>query len=121
MEWRFGLLRWSLASQGVLRAVVVSTAPAADCFRPVSLFPRAASLAVALAGCLLFFGLAGTSLQQPVHHWRLSNSNLHAIHNNSCFQWFVNSGSSPFSVFLDAEAEYLRKTIEIPYRWHFGQ
>jgi hypothetical protein len=42
--------------------------------QPVIPLFRAASLAGALAGSLLFFGLAGIT-QQPVHHWRLSNSN----------------------------------------------
>jgi len=54
-----------------------STVPTADSPGRLSLL-RAASLAVALAGHLLFFGLSG-SFQQPVHHWRLSNSNRMAV------------------------------------------
>ena len=38
---------------------------------------RSASLADARAGCLFIFGLVRT-LPAPVHHWRLSNSNLDA-------------------------------------------
>ncbi len=39
---------------------------------------RSASLADALAGCLLFFGLVRT-LPAPVHHWHLSSSNPGSI------------------------------------------
>ena len=43
---------------------------------------RSASLADARAGCLLIFGLVST-LPAPVHHWRLSSSNLDATPNIS--------------------------------------
>lgn len=42
-------------------------------------------LADALAGRLLFCGLAGI-FQLPVHHWRLLISNHHAVSFSSCFQ-----------------------------------
>jgi hypothetical protein len=57
--------------------VVVSTVPAAGFPGRFSLF-GAASLAVALAGCLRSWGWPD-SFQQPVHHWRLSNSNRRAV------------------------------------------
>jgi hypothetical protein len=56
------------------RTVVISTVPTAVFLRPVIPLFRAAALADALAGSLLFFGLAGIT-QQPVHHWHLSYSN----------------------------------------------
>jgi hypothetical protein len=58
-EWRFAVLRWSLASQIMWWTAVFSTVPTAGC--PCRSFPfqRAALFADALAGRLLFFGLAG--------------------------------------------------------------
>jgi hypothetical protein len=57
-EWRFAVPRWSLAPQNVAAGGSIHRAylrlP-----RPVYPLLRAASLAVALAGCLLFIGLAG--------------------------------------------------------------
>jgi hypothetical protein len=43
-------------------------------------------LAVALAGRLLFFGLAKFLFQQPVHHWHPLYSNLRAILETFSFQ-----------------------------------
>jgi len=58
LGWRFWyLLRWPLASQVFLGGGYIHRTYC-RLPRPVSLF-RAASMAVALAGCLLFFGLAG--------------------------------------------------------------
>ena len=83
---RSGVLRfpcWSLASQQIMAGVE----PRAyrRLLRPVFPF-RAARWADALAGRLLFCGLAGI-FQQPVHHWRPTNSNLHAVHTMLLFQW----------------------------------
>jgi hypothetical protein len=46
------------------------------------------SWADALAGRLLFCGLAGI-FQLPVHHWRLLISNQHAVLNDDMFQQFT--------------------------------
>jgi hypothetical protein len=72
-------LRWSLASQQ-LWAVVISTAPFTG-----SLDRSTAALAAALAERLLFAGWP-ESLQQPVHHWHLRNSNPRAVLIQSIFQ-----------------------------------
>jgi hypothetical protein len=55
----FAVLRWSLASQIMWWTTAFPVVPTADC--PGRLFPffRAAFIADALAGRLLFFGLAG--------------------------------------------------------------
>ena len=66
-EWRSAVLRWSLASQMICGRWLFPPCLLADFPGRFSLL-RAASLAVALAGCLLFFGLAEL-FQQPVHHW----------------------------------------------------
>jgi hypothetical protein len=45
---------------------------------PVCLFIKLASLADALAGCLLFFGLVRI-LPAPINHWHLSLCNFDTI------------------------------------------
>jgi len=47
-------------------------------------------LAVALAGRLLFF-LGGLFFRQPVHHWRLPNSNSRAVSNIFIYQQLAQS------------------------------
>jgi hypothetical protein len=81
IEWRFPIsYLWPLASQTIYGRWCLHRTNF-RLARPVSLL-RAASMAVALAGRLLFLGLAGIS-PQPVHHWRLSNSNPRAIQSSS--------------------------------------
>ncbi len=73
IEWRFTVLRLSLASQKVCGRQFLPPylfSPS----RPVCLYSRTAALAVALAGWLVFFGLV-SNLPAPVHHWHLTYSN----------------------------------------------
>src|SRR5208282_1821012 len=67
LEWRFAVLRWSLASQVQIARWFVHRRNS-RLSRPVVPIFRVARLASALAGCLLDW--AGRIFsQQPVHHW----------------------------------------------------
>jgi hypothetical protein len=84
MRWRFAFLRWSLASQQIAAGGCLHLTYC-RLSRPV--FPlRAASWAVALAGRLLCFVGRPDISQQPVHHWRLTNSNWRANWSITYFQ-----------------------------------
>jgi hypothetical protein len=83
-------LRWSLASQQ-LRPMVLSTAPSVQTPPPVYHF-----MVTALAGVCCIAGWPEI-FQQPVHHWRFLNSNLHAVRALSCFQQLRRTfGGLPF-------------------------
>jgi len=104
------VLRWSLASEAYGRWLfppcLLQTPPVG-----FSLL-RAASLAVALTGRLLFSGLAG-NFQQPVHHWRLTNSNRHANLAITCFQRLTSVRTTFASAIWEDQAGILLKTIEV--------
>lgn len=115
-EWRFAVLRWSLASQMnegggcILRA----------CCRLSGRFPllRAASLAVALAGSCCSW--AGRNFpQQPVHHWHFLDSNPWAVQIPSCFQSLVQNRTRKVSGFWNSECKRNPKNNRrLSYFWH---
>ena len=97
MEWRFAVLRWSLASQAIEDGGYFHRA-FYRFFRPVSPFEGPLLWRMLLPGPAVHW--AGLDLlQQPVHHWHFSCSNSSAVPIAYLFQLLTGFTSVYLSIF----------------------
>jgi hypothetical protein len=89
---------------------------------PVIPFFRAALFADALAGCLLFFGLAGLVSSSRYITGTYLDSNRLTVSDSSCFQLLEGLKLRNLSVFWKAEwRNNPKNNRSCPYRWQCGQ